>query len=376
MKDNILWAEHLFAAYSGRTVLRDVSVGVSEGEVLTLIGPNGAGKSTLLRCLAGELPPQTGAVFLRGRKLSQLPGGERAKLLAFLPTGRPNTEYMRCREIIEGGRYPHTGWSGRLEARDLTAVREAMELTGTAALSGKLFAELSDGQRQRVMLARAIAQEPAVLILDEPTSYLDIACQMELLELLKRLARHRRLAVVLSLHELGLAERISDRLLCLKAGDADRSGPPDEIFGGSYVGGLYALPEERWISAYALPEPEKKGGTARVFVISGGGSGIPVFHRLWREDIPFAAGVLQKNDLDFPSARALASALVAEEAFCPVGEEKLHEAEALLRQCERVICTVRRFGVMTAGNRRLLEIARAAGIPVEQEPETAKAFLL
>lgn len=369
MKEDILRAEHLSAAYSGRTVLRDVSACVSAGEILTLIGPNGAGKSTFLRCLAGELQPQSGAVFLGGRELLRLPGTERAKLLAFLPTGRPNADYMSCKEMIEGGRYPHTGWSGQLEAQDFAAVREAMELTDTEALSGQLFAELSDGQRQRVMLARAIAQEPAVLILDEPTSYLDIGCQMELLELLKRLARHRRLAIVLSLHELGLAKRISDQLLCLKAGEADRSGTPEKIFGGSYVGELYELPEARWISAYALPEPERQGGTARVFVISGGGSGIPVFHRLWREDIPFATGVLQKNDLDFPSAQALASALFAEEAFCPVGENKLREAEKLLRQCERVICTIHHFGEMNAGNRRLLELAQAAGIPIEWETE-------
>lgn len=159
-------------------------------------------------------------------------------------TGRIEPELMTCGEVVESGRYPYTGRLGILSEKDRSKAAEAMELIRVSELYDVDFTCISDGQRQRVMLARAICQEPEVLILDEPTSFLDIRHKLELLSLLKKLVIEKGLAVVMSLHELELAEKISDTILCIKDGRVDRTGTPGEIFSGDYINNLYGIDED------------------------------------------------------------------------------------------------------------------------------------
>jgi iron complex transport system ATP-binding protein len=360
----------LSVGYDGKPVVAGLDFALRAGEVLTLLGPNGAGKSTVLKSIAGQLAPVAGTVYLGERPLSAFSGQERARTLSVLLTDRTRPELMTCEEVVSAGRYPYTGRLGILSGEDRRKVEEAMELVHVLDLRHRDFNRISDGQRQRVLLARAICQEPQVLLLDEPTSFLDIRHKLELLSLLKELVGQRGWTVVLSLHELDLAQRVSDHLLCLRDGVAHRYGTPEEIFSGGYISQLYGVERGSYHELFGSVELEAPPGPPQVFVIGGGGAGIPLYRRLARRGIPFGAGVLHKNDLDLPVAQALAAAVVTEEAFEPIGPEALSQGEALLRRCQRVICCVERFGTMNQGNAQLLDLARQRGIllaPAETE---------
>ena len=356
----ILRSENLTVGYGSDPVVREITLAAEPGRILCLIGPNGAGKSTLLKTLIRQLPPLAGTVVLEGEELKTLPERELARRSAAVLTGRPAPELMLCREVVAAGRYPYTGRLGLLSGEDQRIVRESMEMTQTSELADTDFTRISDGQRQRVMLARAICQQPRLLILDEPTSFLDIRHKLEFLELLRGLARQRQIAVVLSMHELDLAQKFSDMLLCLKDGRIDRSGTPEEIFRGDYVRELYGLTKGSYDAVAGTAEGEPARGEPRVFVLGGGGQGIPVYRALQRRGIPFAAGVLPENDLDLPTALALAAVVITDRANEPVSREKVDEALAVLESCEALLC-VTDFGTVNRENRRLLQAAKESG---------------
>ncbi len=259
MREIVIKLESLATGYGGEAVVRDVSFAVRAGEIVTLIGPNGAGKSTLLKTVARELEPQHGTVYLNGTDAKTIDLKEFAKKLSILTTDRVRPALLRVRDVVSLGRVPYTGTLGLLTAHDRQVVEETMERVGVAPLAQRDFEALSDGQRQRVMLARAICQEPQALVLDEPTSYLDVRYQLELLTLLRELARERGLAVVLSLHELELARRVSDTLVCVKNGAVDRVGKPEEVFIDQYIEELYQMPAGSYAAFFGRTESATEG---------------------------------------------------------------------------------------------------------------------
>ncbi|GJQ34942.1 MAG: ATP-binding protein [Anaerolineaceae bacterium] len=198
-------------------------------EMVCLIGPNGAGKSTLLRTLAGMQSPLSGVIKLGEADLHSLPALDLAKQLAVVLTGRVEAGNLSAYALVTLGRHPYTDWRGRLTPHDEEAVRHAMRLTGSDVLASRPIHELSDGERQRVMIARALAQEPSVLLLDEPTAFLDLPRRVELLQLLKRLSRETNCAILLSTHDLDLALRIADRLWLLSSHGELHIGLPEEL---------------------------------------------------------------------------------------------------------------------------------------------------
>ena len=357
----LLYTEKLSVGYGEKTVVADIALAARTGRILCLIGPNGAGKSTLLKTLIRTLPPTGGAVYLDGKDLRGYREQELARLSAAVLTGRPEPELMRCEEVVAAGRYPYTGRLGILSEEDRRVVRESMEKVGVAALRELDFAHISDGQRQRVLLARALCQQPRLLILDEPTSFLDIRHKLAFLQLLRELVRERQLAVVMSMHELELAQRFADTLLCIRDGHVDRMGTPEEIFSGTYITTLYGMESGSYVNQIGTAEASRPTGAPRVFVIGGGGSGIPVYRLLQRRGIPFAAGVLPENDLDTPTAMALAGTVITDRANEPVSRERVEEALTVLQGCGRVLCTAT-FGSVNRENRRLLAYAEAHGL--------------
>ncbi|MBR3154439.1 MAG: ABC transporter ATP-binding protein [Lachnospiraceae bacterium] len=240
-----LSVRNLSAGYGSKTVLSDINFDLAEGQIISLIGPNGSGKSTLLKTLMGDLPPINGSVFLDGRDLGALSRSEVAKIMAVMMTGNIRPEWMTCREMAASGRFPYTGLLGKLGKKDSEAVDEAMELTGTSDLASLYITEISDGQRQRVLLAKAICQEPRILILDEPTTFLDIRYKLEFLNLLRVLAEERRVTILMSLHELELVRLVSDRVICLKDGHMDADGGR-EILEDTYLRNLYDIGENEF----------------------------------------------------------------------------------------------------------------------------------
>ncbi len=355
MNEALLSARELSVGYHERPLLREICLQVRRGEILTLIGPNGAGKSTILKSLIGQLRLLGGQVSLLGRDMVQLSEREIARSLSVMMTGRAQLERMTCWEVAAAGRYPYTGRLGILGPGDRAAVRAALERVHALDLRDALFDQISDGQRQRVLLARAICQEPEVLVLDEPTSFLDLRGKLELLAILKELVRERRVAVILSLHELDLAQRISDRLLCIRGNGIDRCGTPEEIFSGGYIRQLYGVERGSYCESFGCPELEPVRGKPQVFVIGGNGSGIPVYRRLQRQGVPFAAGILSENDVDHPVASALAAEVIAQRAYHPIGEDTFLRALSVLEGCRQVLCCLREFGPLNEANRRLAQ---------------------
>ena len=365
MSEKVITAKALSVGYGRKVIVDGLDIEVCAGEILTIIGPNGAGKSTVLRSIASQLPLLGGAVCINDTDISSMSLNDIAKKLSVCFTDRLSAEKMTCEDIVSTGRYPYTGRLGILSDTDRKIVHEAMELTGVTYLADTDIRCISDGQRQTVMLARAIAQEPQVLILDEPTSFLDINNKLRLLSILKELVRSRNIAVVQTLHELDLAQRFSDKILCIANGKADRTGTPEEIFSGSYISELYDISCGSFDNLFGTAEAQRREGEPQIFVIGGGGSGIPVYRRLQRQGIPFAAGVIHENDVEYNAAKSLASVLITEKAFEPIGEESLKKALSVMQKCSQVICCVESFGTMNSGNKTLLEKAVSMGLLVK-----------
>ena len=361
MNDVLLYTEALSVGYGPRTVVHEILLQAVPGEILCLIGPNGAGKSTLLKTLMRELEPTGGIVFLDGRNLREYRETELAQQSAAVLTGHPEPELMCCADVVAMGRYPYTGRLGILSSEDHRQIAKSMEKVGITELAEQDFSRISDGQRQRVLLARALCQEPRLLILDEPTSFLDIRHKLDFLQLLRVLARERQIAVVMSMHELEFAQRFADRLLCIRDGRVDRVGPPEEIFSSGYMEMLYGIEKGSYSVLAGAAEPKRITGAPKIFVLGGGGSGIPVYRKLQRLGIPFAAGVLPENDLDVPTARSFAAILFTDLPYERVSRERVDEALAVLKRCERFLCTTE-FGEMNRENLRLLNEAEMRGI--------------
>ena len=222
-------------------LITGICMKVIPGSIVTLIGPNGCGKTTLLKTLTGELKDRGGLVYLGDDDRSWLKASEIAKRVSLVMTYRVRGELMTCREVVETGRYPYTGMLGILSEEDRRKVKEAMEWTGTKELSDRLFDEISDGQKQRVLLARAICQEPEILVLDEVTSYLDIRHKADILWKIRKLAKERNTAVLMSVHELEIARNISDTVIALGEGKVQRIGTAQEVFEESFIRKLYHI---------------------------------------------------------------------------------------------------------------------------------------
>ena len=232
--------ENLSIGY-GSDLIKEICIEAVPGKIVTLIGPNGSGKTTLLRTLTGELESRGGVVYLNGKDKSFLSSYDTAKAMSMVMTEKIRTELMTVREVVEVGRYPYTGKLGILSEEDKDKVRDAMEQTDTSLLADRYFNELSDGQKQRALLAKAICQEPDVLILDEPTSYLDIRYKIDLLGKIRRFASEKNIAVLMSLHELDIARKVSDVVVAVGEGKVLKIGTPGEVCTESFIRKLYNI---------------------------------------------------------------------------------------------------------------------------------------
>ena len=254
---NFLCETRELAIGYGRTPLaKQIALGVRPGEILTLIGPNGAGKSTLLKTLAGELASLGGSVLLDGKELTAYSGPARARKMALMLPHTRRMELTTCFEFVSAGRIPYTGRLGILSEEDRQQVRLALALVGAEKLADRDFNCISDGQRQRILLARAVCQQPEVILLDEPTSFLDVKGKIELLSILRKLAHEQHLAVILSLHELDMAQKISDAVVCVSPQGVSGLLTPDKAFAPENIRKLYALSEEQYEAVFGRPEPQ------------------------------------------------------------------------------------------------------------------------
>ena len=256
MNDFFCETQNLAIGYGKAPLAEAIALGVRRGQILTLIGPNGAGKSTLLKTLAGQLAPLGGTVLLGGQDLAAYTGTARAQRLALMLPHTRRTELTTCFELA-AGRIPYTGRLGILSEADKQAVGDALALVGASHLADRDFNCISDGQRQRILLARAICQQPEILLLDEPTSFLDIKGKIELLTILQKLAHQQHLAVIVSLHELDMAQKIADAVVCVSPQGVSGVLTAKEAFAPENIQALYDLSREQYEALFGPQKPPK-----------------------------------------------------------------------------------------------------------------------
>ncbi|MDR1633337.1 MAG: ABC transporter ATP-binding protein [Bifidobacteriaceae bacterium] len=262
-----LAAEGVTLTYDREPVFESLSLAIGEGQVTTLVGANGSGKSTLLKAFGRLLAPRAGQVSLSGRRLSTMPTRQIARQLAILPQKPLTPPATTVRELVSRGRHPHQAWLRPWTGRDAAAVEAALEATGLAGLAERDASTLSGGQMQRAWIALVLAQETPLALLDEPTTFLDLAHQLEVLGLVRRVNQERGTTVLMVLHDLWLAGRFSDRLIVLAGGRVVADGTPWEVLTPA------TLREAFGLEAEVMPDPVT--GTPLVVPAAGSGAGGP-----------------------------------------------------------------------------------------------------
>ncbi|CAL9566474.1 ABC transporter ATP-binding protein [Saccharothrix sp. NPDC042600] len=255
-----LSAQSLRLGYGESVVVDDLSVDVLDGTVTAIIGPNGCGKSTLLRALARLLRPTSGSVLLDGKEIDRLPTRDVARVVGLLPQSPVAPEGLTVADLVARGRHPHQRWYRQWSSADEEAIERALVLTGMAELADRQVDHLSGGQRQRAWISMTLAQETDLLLLDEPITYLDLAHQIDVLDLVHRLHRERGTTVVMVLHDLNLAARYADTLVAMRGGKVLAHGTPEEVLTEPMLDEVFGL------AAKVIPDPVS--GTPLVIPIS------------------------------------------------------------------------------------------------------------
>lgn len=225
----MLKAESLSIGYAENLIIRDLDIEIQKGDFVTIIGENGSGKSTLLKSLSRSMRPQKGVVYLDGKSIFKQDTRAVARKLAILPQSPKVPEDFTVRDLVSYGRQPHLGMASRMKLQDLEIIDWAISVTRIDYLQHRLVSTLSGGERQRAWLALALAQQPEILLLDEPTTFLDIACQFEVLELVKNLNVRLGITIAMVLHDINQAARYSGKIVALKDGKIYKSGTPEEM---------------------------------------------------------------------------------------------------------------------------------------------------
>jgi len=346
----------LKVGYGKRVVVEDIDLEVLRGRFVGLLGPNGCGKSTILKTFAKILAPLGGTVYLGKRDLRRIGQGELARRMAVVLTGTPSPGLLTTFDIAAMGRYPHTGFLGRLGKEDIEKIWEALRTVGASELAHRYFGELSDGEKQKVLLARALAQEPEIIILDEPTSHLDPRYRIEVVLILRRLVREKGVTIVASLHDIDLAMKVCDIVVLVKDGRVLACGPPEEVLEEERIAELYNF-ERASFNSFLGGIELKSRSMGPVYVVAGSGSGAQLYRTLAKHDFGIFTGVLPENDVDFHVARAVGATVVKEKPYREISPESFSQASELMKESHQVVDAG--FPVGEA-NRRNLELVLGA----------------
>jgi len=348
--------------YDGNEVLKNIDLSIDEGTFLGLMGPNGSGKTTLLRTMMTYLKPDRGAILVDSKPVHTLGEREVARLLAVVPQSSPTHFNFTAYEMVMMGRIPHIRNRLAGESKsDGKIVRDAMQRTDTWKFAERTFSSLSGGERQRVIIARALAQHPEIMLLDEPTVYLDIASQFEIMDLLKSL-NEDGLTIVAVLHDLNIASRYCNEIALLHNGKLESFGSPEKVFTSANIARIFGIemiirhdPLTHAVSA--IPRTSSFMAVSRettVHVLCGGGTGGPVLNDLLDAGYSPSAGVVNVLDSDFETARDLRIPVISEIPFSQISDDSHAENIELVESAKYVIVTDFPVG---PGNLRNIEAA-------------------
>ena len=360
----ILSCRDLTVGYKNKAVLSGLNLDFEAGQFVSLLGPNGAGKTTLLRTLSRHLDPLQGRIEIEGQPIVQMSTMELAMVMAVVLTDKVSPPLFMVYEFVSLGRYPHTGFLGRLSHADHQAVQHALCAVHADDLAGRTFSDLSDGERQKVLVARALAQQPRLLLLDEPTLHLDLKHRVEVMGILRNLCRSEGITVVASLHDVDVAAKVSDRVALVKSGAVLDWGIPETVLESNAVAGLYDFDGADFDHHLGSIELRGNGKSGRAFVLAGMGSGALIYRMLSKRGFSITTGVLHNNDLDYYVARSLGAECTCQEAMQTIDDLALSEADRRLDACDVVIDCGFYVGTMNQGNVKLLHTALEKGKPV------------
>ena len=371
--------------YGSVKVIEDVSFSVKEGDFVGILGPNGSGKTTLLKSISRTLKPHKGTILLNEADIYTLKGIDVAKQLAVVPQDSNIGFSFAALDVVLMGRNPHMSRFQIESSKDMAIAKKAMKLTNTWHLSERPINELSGGEKQRVIIARALAQEPRILLLDEPMTHLDIINQLEIMDLVKNLCVKEKLIVLAVFHDLNLAARYCTSAVLLKNGTIFSTGSLDEVLTSENIKNVFrvnAIVKKHLVtnSLFVLPLSPQKSSPSRkcsIHLICGAGTGTSLMKVLLDEGYSVTAGVLNVLDTDFETAEFLKIPVTTEAPFSPI-TEKTHKANLdMISKASKVVLTSVPFGY---GNLQNLEAAREAlvrGIPtfvIEEVPIEKRDF--
>lgn len=359
-----LFGNDLQVGYQKKIVVDNVNIDLNKGEILCLLGPNGCGKSTILKSITDHIKLIKGSISVMGKDINALNNRERAKHMSVVLTEKISPEMMTAYDVVAMGRYPHTRHFGRLSNNDLKVINESIEIVNGGALKDKEFKYLSDGQKQRIMIARAICQETDIMVLDEPTSFLDIRYKIELLNILRILSLKRKQTIIMSLHEIDLVSKIADKVLLIKDGEIYDYGTPEDIITDNAIKEVYDLGDGYFNTTIGNLELPKGNEKSKVFVIGGGGQATKLYRALHKKDIGFYSGILFKNDIDYNVSKVLGNGTIVEDDFMDIRTEKLKEAKAYIRDCRVLIDSGVSLAGINKSNYDLLRFASREGIEI------------
>lgn len=316
-----------------KPVLSGINLAVEAGQFVSLLGPNGTGKTTLLRTLSRHIKPHSGLILVSGKPLANYPALELARIMAVVLTEKSAPPLLSVLEYVALGRYPHTDFLGRLSDKDLKIVTASLLAVKAGELAGRLVDQLSDGEKQKVVLARALAQEPTVMLLDEPTAHLDLKHRVEVMAILRGLCRSRGLTVLAALHDVDMAAKVSDQVILVKNGRLDGYGRPEDILTSEKVSNLYDFRGAGFSHQLGSIEIQGSGRSGRAFVLAGPGRGTTIYRLLAKHGFTFTAGFPTASDLDAHVAQALG----AEIFYRSGGNSQAGSALEALEQCDFLI---------------------------------------
>jgi iron complex transport system ATP-binding protein len=369
--------------YGSVRVLENVSFSIGSGELVGLLGPNGSGKTTLLKTISGTLKLKAGAVYLNEAEVFEMGSREIARNIAVVPQKTDINFDFTALDIVLMGRHPHMSRFKMEGEKDLRIAKDAMELTNTWHLAERHINELSGGERQRVIIARALAQEPKVLLLDEPTTHLDVNNQLEIMELLKELCVEKRLIVLAVFHDFNLASRYCDHAILLDKGKIASIGDIDEVLTSENIRRVFhvdAVVKRHPITGYLYVIPisleRAKASINRKFhvhVICGAGTGTRLLKTLVEKGFITTAGVLHVLDTDYETALFLNIPVVSEAPFSPITEQNYEENLRMISGADAVVLTSMPIGYTNLPNLRAAKAALEQGIPTFVVEETSIA---